>query len=162
MHHCTTFQRLSLLFYITLHKLWTETAKSAIMKYILLIVRGHDAFIRKWSVKAVVRWVQVSTTSAVSQATKSYCGLRMKSCPRSCANLGYKIKRNWIPMTENPQCCMCLSVWVPVDRHSRSEAVHKAALWQVRVEISTDFGEVRGQRAEEQNICPRCQSAIVK
>ncbi len=51
---------------------------------------------------------------------------------------------------------------VPCDRHSRGEAVHEAALWQLRVEISADFGEVRGQTAEEQNICPRCQPAIVE
>lgn len=69
--------------------------KSAIMKYdIPLIIRGHDASISKGSIKAVVRWVQDSHTSAMSQATKSYCGLRTKSCPSSCANLksGMKIE----------------------------------------------------------------------
>lgn len=32
----------------------------------------------------------------------------------------------------------------------------------MRVEVSADFGEVRGQTAEEQHVGPCCQSAIVK
>lgn len=62
----------------------------------------------------------------------------------------------------NYQLYVCISVVVPGDRHSRDEAVHETVFWQLRVEISADLGEVRGQTAEEQNVCPCCQSAIVK
>lgn len=69
--------------------------KSATVKHdIPLIVRGQDASISTGSVKAAVRRVQDSHTSAVSEATKSYCGLRMKSCPRRCANLESRINRD--------------------------------------------------------------------
>lgn len=57
---------------------------------------------------------------------------------------------------------MFLSVGLPGDGHAGCEAVHKAVLRQAGVEISTDFVEVRGQTAEEQNVSPCCQSAIVK
>lgn len=87
--NCNKFQVLSLTSYIARHvQALRKKLKSAIMKHdIPLIVRGHDASISKGSIKAAVRWVQDSHTSAVSQATKSYCGLRTKSCPSSCANL---------------------------------------------------------------------------
>lgn len=55
-----------------------------------------------------------------------------------------------------------MSEVLPVDGHSGGEAVHEAALWQARVEISTDSGQVRGQTAEEEDVCPGCQPAIVE
>lgn len=51
---------------------------------------------------------------------------------------------------------------VPLDGHGGGETIHEAVFWQVRVQIGTDFGEVRGQTAEEQNVCPRHQPAIVE
>lgn len=51
---------------------------------------------------------------------------------------------------------------VPGDRNGRGETVHKAVLWKMGAEVSADVWEVGGQTAEEENICPRCQSAVVK
>lgn len=95
--------------------------KSATMRNdIPLIVRGQDASISTGSVKAAVRWVQDSHTSAVSEATKSYCGLRMKSCPRSCANLESQINReeysDWKWTNNSAAYCKCGGTWWQAQR----------------------------------------------
>lgn len=55
--------------------------------YLPLMARGQDASITFGSFKATVTWPRESHMLTESQATNSYCGLRMKLWPRSCANL---------------------------------------------------------------------------
>lgn len=89
-----------------------QQISNAIMKYATpLTAIGHDASISKGSARAEVRWVQDSHTSAESPATKSYCGLRTKLCPRSCANLKQKMKNREIQWLKTNKTTM-LYVWV--------------------------------------------------